>query len=450
MNKSDKLTIRFHEFELEHVNAKDWEIWEACRFDIYYKIRDQLDGIKTSLPHNNTPVRKTVKDIINTTGKLFKFIYYSLKNRHGNLMFSMSRFQDDKGVFYDPALNDIYESFKEKSFVIETAGDRNKRKYPGSSNPLLTIYSKLKKRTESFPIDLLNELNSHFKVHLNKGNLDDITRRYFNSKDFYLKFFKFFKPESVFISQNGPQKGIFRAANQLKIPIFELQHGIVYFSHLFYSFPKGINPKQLAIPDYFLTYSEFWKGKVEGYFPVKEIIVTGNTEASKSIQADEIYDLCFICCNAFMPIFIPFIGELYKHGYKGKICLKLHPQQSGQVDTLREIYKNNSLVEVLFVEKSMKEVIGLSKNFVTIQSTSAYEVLDAGKNLYLLKTLSYDVHDDIFDDERVCLIENPEDLLSFINKRNKVVEGKKICRFFEPFKTDSLNEIKKRIQGGML
>lgn len=66
------------------------------------------------------------------------------------------------------------------------------------------------------------------------------------------------------------------AAKKLKIPTVELQHGIIYKSHLAYIYPKVLSRE--LFPDYLLTYGEHFSKLVRKYssaFKDEHVIAVG-------------------------------------------------------------------------------------------------------------------------------------------------------------------------------
>ncbi len=91
----------------------------------------------------------------------------------------------------------------------------------------------------------------------------------------YLKLFKRLSPKIVVYTNNGNMKSVVDAASSLCVLTVELQHAIVSFLNVLYSYPNdrgifGILEKSTC-PNYFFTFGDFWNSKCN--LPSKKIAV---------------------------------------------------------------------------------------------------------------------------------------------------------------------------------
>lgn len=440
MEKKDidisEITRKFHQFEVQYIEEKDWELWDAIRYDVYYAIQDKILGVtNNSIPQISLKLNKFL--FIN---EILSFTIKSLLNRRKIFFFTNSRFKNNESRNFDPNFYDVYLNYEKDSFIVESMCVNSAFQYPVVFNRYIEIINKLSnyiKLSTKLPQYIIRNLNSYFNINIDNRIAEQALNKYIWQKNYYKIYLNICRPKAIFVTQNCIQKSLFRAAKELNIPLTEFQHGLVYFSHLQYSYPINVNPQLLSLPTYFFAYSYFWKDKIKKYFPVKDIIVSGNTYAAYISSKTVIYDLTFICTTAYMDIFLKFIEELKSNGYNKKVCLKLHPQQFLEYDYLTNKFSNTQEIDVIYNEVSMKDVIGMSKNLLAIQSTSIYEALDAGKRVYILKTLSYRIHSDVFDNPLVHLIDNLAELLTSINNPNNS-ELISHTKYFEPFKKEEI------------
>lgn len=432
MNQIDELTHKFHSFELESVRQEDWELWEAVRFDVYYRIQGaMLNADSPPLACNKN------KEIHSFWQKIWQGLSFvkACMARKQVLFFAASRFLNIQGEQYDPNITDVYALVKNDALIIDSYISSKPYEYDVVINRILSIIYRIYSHfpfSVKFPDSLIIEVNRHFDVIIEPRFYNQLICRYLSEKYFYTILLKLLRPKVIFITQNGIQKGLFAVAKYLGIPVVEFQHGIIYFSHLAYSYPQGLDSDLLNLPTYFFAFSEFWKKKIESCFPVEEICVSGNTKANEIYIGEKKYDLTFICTTAYMKRFLQIVSELRECGYAGKICLKLHPQQQNEVDHLRAITSSDKDIEVIYTEFSIKEIIGHSANIFAIQSTSVYEALDARKPVFLLKEMSYMVHQDVFAHPLVTLIEDMNDLKKCLQSEDSYNDMTDL-RFFEPF-----------------
>lgn len=429
---------KFSYFEKNIILDEDWEIWEACRYQIYYFIQNKLLNIIS----DNKKIKYSKGYYIRIIRECLHFIIKCIANRNKNILFVASRFIDKSGYYFDPNAWDIYELIKENVLVIDwIANEKGKTLYGSCINWPLKILKKIVKKKHRWPIYILTNIKTLFKISIPDELLNRWLNEYFLEKRYYYLLFKYIKPNRIFITQNGIQKGLFRAARDLNIPVIELQHGIVHASHIQYSLPKHIEKYRLAIPNFFLVFSEFWKDKIKDTYPVDKIIVSGGTVSSEIINHPIKYSVTFICSSYTMPYFIPMVRHLISMGFTGTICLKLHPGQIYEVSSIKSFFQDNRQVEVICNEISIKDIIGMSAAFVMIESTVAYEVLDANKPVYILTELSYEALSDIFKEDLVTLFSNADELFGYLKavKAPNFTDSKR--KYFEPFHKDRLLEL---------
>lgn len=424
----NEFTDKFHLFEKKEIRSEDTELWDVVRFDIsctlFYPLASILKKRK----------RRLYKDVFLQFFRFFVFLF-SMRKSYDFLFFSCSRFQNEEHKQYDPNILDIYEVLKNNSLCIDSYFSENHYQYPVVFDYFLRFKRRFcigKYREETigkFPSYILESIQKEFGIKIEDDVVHNLLTNFELEKDHYSKLFKCLKPKVIFLVQNGIQKGLFMAAKECNIPLVELQHGLVDASHLAYSYSSGIDVEKLILPSYFFVYSEFWKNRIN--YPIKEVVVMGNTGASKIVESVvKLYDVCVVCADVYMNEFFLFIDELIDCGYKGKICLKLHPNQFGEVDFIRHKYQIYSNINVVYTEVSMKTIISQSYSMLAIQSTSVYEALDAGVNVFIFKRLDYHIHNDILDYKGGHLVACVKD---FLNSHESDSVRCAQNSFFEPF-----------------
>lgn len=433
-----ELTKKFQKFEVDVIKSEDWEIWDAIRFYIFNYIRDTRLGVSFNANKPKSKHRNYLKLFVEAVN----FLNNCIRARGKNLIFAASRFKDEFGKNYDPNIVDIYDIIKDDCLILDSTNIEGQTAYPSIFNRWVFIVEKIFGRYSNYslPSYIRNEIHNEFGIIIQDEFINKYLRIYYSQKIYYYYLFKLIKPKRIFIVQNGIQKGLFRTAKDLRIPIIELQHGIIFYSHFAYSYPKTISKELLSNPNFFCVYSEFWKNKVIRNFPVEKIIVLGNSIASEVRLHPIKYALTFISTSDFTPRFIEIIKQLRAAGYNKPICLKLHPQQRNEVETIKKTLAKLPNIDVVYTEVSIKDIIGMSESLLTIQSTSAYEALDAGKKLFILKEKWYENHKDIFDNPLVELIENTDQLMTSLNQID-TVSSITHTGYFEPFHKERLQEV---------
>jgi hypothetical protein len=433
----------------EEKDSEGMLYWDIVRHDVFYLIYYHVANIQT-IPSKINYVSRFKNVLSNIFGVLnFKF---RVNRKYKYICFIASRNKNEKRENVDHISNDILEQIHKDSLVIESF-NRNKKNNKFNSifnfgiifeNSKISLAQILKKESIDLEFRISKILKNEFSIDINLNkSISEIIKKYKISKYYYLKLFKRTKPKAIFIVQNGIQKGLFEAANILGVPVIELQHGFIGFVHPAYSYPKNLKIKNLStFPSHFFTFSSFWTENL--HFPVKNIVPFGNSYfAMKKVKDRKEYDLTFIFANIYTKDLMKVIDDLLRFGYKGQICIKLHPNQISELKIIEETYKVFSNVSVLSNNISMSDVLSLSKSIVAVQSTSVYEALHNGVKVFIIKVKDYMTHEDILDDLNVYLIDNNQSIIKLTKNNFITTEKNSIFQEFKQNKfTAFLNNLK--------
>lgn len=438
-----EFTKRIHKLEVDHdfFNIKDQNgliYWDVVRHDIFYAIYFELAQIKIATPK----LHHDLKSRLNLLSKYAKnafSIRYLKANNYTNLCFACSRYKNDQNENIDYALNDILKTLDQKdTLILETNLKFNDRyHYPSIFNCgiVLEFYLKrikglLRKRV-AIDYTISNILKNEFKVTLDLDLLiNQLVNKYTVEYFYYRKFFQKLNPKRIFIVQNGIQKGLIKAANELNIPLYEMQHGLVSFIHPAYHYSKTLSLDHLnTFPSCFLSFSTFWSKNIN--YPVKKIATVGNNFFAQKLTAKNQEFVCTIISADIYSINLnQLLEELLIDGFSGNIALKLHPNQSQEIDIIRGKFKNFSNVKVIYDELSIKELLQLSSSILAVQSTCVYEALDNNIKVLIYKIKDYKTHDDIFENPNVYQVSNFNEVNLCLQR--KYIFEKENC-FFETF-----------------
>lgn len=427
-------------FEKKH---KDIFIWDIIRFDVYYELLWKLKS-KVSIKHKNSSKLLILKEIM-------FFIYSLLFRKYDVIFFTASRNKHFNGKFFDQNLEDILVKYP-KAICFESF-ERNleklKNKKISIHNPInvFRILFKNFYRENNFTeiIDLINkEFNSN---SLTNEDLNNLIIQYQIDYKFYSLIFRFKKPKVIFITQNGIQKGLFAAAKKFKIPVIEVQHGIIDEGHLSYNYCKNIDysGNKISLPSYFFTFSEFWAKDL--YYPVNEIINIGNSYYSSQNEIDlKKSEKGLLVASS--DIFGENLKELvidFSLKYKLPIYFKLHPNQYFQKEYFQDEFKEFDNVAVFTNNKTVYELLELSCAVLVIQSTVIYEALHMKKIGIILKKQTYTRHNHLTGNPNVFLIDNSNDLFDALNNNYREDDSGKYL-FFEEFKNENFLNFMKKIE----
>jgi hypothetical protein len=434
--KIHQLEVKYNFFNVK--NESGLAYWDIARHDVFYAVYYELAGIKLI----NTPANKKVS-IINS---IFKYFYHTFKlnaaisnNLPKYLCFTFSRYRNEKNENIDYAIDDIVSTLPQnKTLILENNIKFGESfVYPSYLNTgaiasgYLNKFQKLfsKKEKQSFLITQI--LEEHFDV---KTDLDQIItsliKRYNLELNYYLKLFKKVNPEKIFMVQSGIQKGLFQAADQLKIPTYEMQHGLVSFIHPAYDYPKQIDLRNSGnFPTYFLSFSPFWSDNI--HYPVKKIITLGNTFFSNKPDPQPLeFDLTIIFADIYTNDLIELLDNFLSKGSSVRIAIKLHPNQIKDVDYVTNHFAEFPNVKVIYDERTIKELLLVSDSILAVQSTCVYEALYDQVKVLIYKVKDYHTHEDIFSNPNVYQIDNCNEINDIL-KRTYILDDQ--TSFFNPF-----------------
>lgn len=109
--------------------------------------------------------------------------------------------------------------------------------------------------------DWVSRLNTEFHCQCSSRDIERIIDRYTSyykiAVKYYKRSLKNFKAVVVVCHYEFQRMVLTAAAKKMKIPVIELQHGIMSEDHIAYNFCDNISAEYL--PDVFLCYGRFWK-----------------------------------------------------------------------------------------------------------------------------------------------------------------------------------------------
>jgi len=445
-------TVKFHALETKYnlfheQDSNDVLYWDIVRHDVFYAIYYELSGIQTITTSRNPSILSKIISI-------FKYGYHALRlsialkaKSYKYFCFTCSRYKNENKENIDYAVNDLLLVIKAETLILESNIKFNDEYYHDcffNVGPVINTYKfkvkrlgRERKHYSSFTVSQI--LKKEFGVNTDIDLvITNLINRYNIEYSYYLKLFKKSIPEKIFLVQNGIQKALFHAANNLEIPVYEMQHGLVSFIHPAYDYPKHVDLSHLkTLPTYFLSFSEFWSNNI--HYPVKKIRTIGNTFfAQKPALKDKVFDLTFISADIYALDLIALLDDLLVAGFEKKIAVKLHPNQFHDLEYIKRHFSSFPNVTIVFNELSVKELLLVSQAILAVQSTCVYEALYYQVKVLIYKIKDYRTHEDIFDNPNVYQIVNHTEIKSCLN--NSYISGNNIP-FFENFKTNQFLEL---------
>ncbi|MBO5100709.1 MAG: hypothetical protein J6B63_05330 [Treponema sp.] len=431
MDFYDKIK-KFFDFELS-LNENELQYWDIFRHDLFL-ICVYNSSFETKKEHEKKKsILNFLKNSVSCIFEFIKFPFIILKNKRKRILFQCSRYKiNDK--FVDVNTLDFYELYKNDFFCIETYF---------YTNYVFSCYKKIVKKIKKYKKNLFSDffvtkINNYFGISLDLSFYNNRIIDYYIEMSYYMYYFNLLKPKSIFFIQNGIHKGMIKAAKLLHIPISEIQHGEIGMSHPAYFYPKGFSSKNIIAADYLFVWSEYWKQRIN--FPGVTIFSSGNSYYSytnENMEHEKCYSFVIISNSEHTPIFDKFLEKLFKIGYNGSICYKLHSNQKNEFKTIKTKWQNFKNLEVVLFEKNVLELLSMTDNVLVIHSTVVFQALNNNKKVLLYSANEeYLSHKDVFDDPNLYIV---NDVMDFIFSLNKpVCESKD--KYYEKFdKENNLN-----------
>ncbi len=445
--KSENKVLEFfkiiHDFEKKHdlftLNNKGICEWDIVRSKVienlfykyfinetYYESKSEITKVKLRFV---TKVKKTLIWLLWFLINEINF-YISLKPKK-YIFLKISRFQNTKGV-NDAVSDEIYDCLKADSNEFETF--KNKQ----------TDIVKLGHIYQTFHLFTFKNLYRKFRFRKNKNYslTDKLLLEFPNTKtenwneliqkellDFEIEYrfakriFKKSKPKGFFFT--GIAKGYTQAANDLGIAAIEIQHSPLNAADIFYSYNKLISYENIkSLPKFLLVNSNLWEERI--FYPPKFINIGSNYFFNSSFlneSSNEKNTILFVSDlinNALIKNYIKKIIATNKFNLN-KIVFKLHSAETAIYELTKKEFQEYKNVEVILNQKNISELLDESIVAFVIYSTVAYQAIQKGVKVNVLKTGYYEGAYDILGLNSVNLVDLNADIdesLLMINRHN--------------------------------
>jgi hypothetical protein len=385
-------------------------IWDILRFHVYV---DYLWNAKT-----DRPVRKVSGWLLIQSLRRIVYLFFFLFRRsRPNLFFVHSRDRRPDGRFYDKNSIDFLQRLAGESHILETC-EASGMKYayaPALLSPaslLNRLYFRFY-RHKDYSV-LLEKMNTAFGLRWNNRRINRQISYFKSERLFYNWLFRAKKTKRLYATCNHP-KAIFYAARENGVETIELQHGIIDRGHIAYHYPSEVKSGDRAYcPDILLTFSGFWCRDI--HYPTKKIIPVGNTiladveVTGKAIDPDSRV-IGFISADVFGLTLTELAIEYARLNPSHHLLFKLHPNQYDQAREYVQKFADHPGIRVITNEQPTEKVILSCDAIVLIQSTIAYQALQAGIPVFIYKRMTYYRHAHIFSSLNVRLIDHARQIV---------------------------------------
>jgi len=258
------------------------------------------------------------------------------------------------------------------------------------------------------------------------------------------------KPKVTVVVVSYGKEDIIEACKSMKIPVLELQHGVIHVHHLGYSYQGNIRRK-LTFPDYLLSFGDYWSNYVEYPIPRERILPVGyplmDEERHKYKNTKRKKQIVFISQQLSGEALSKFALELSKiKGNPYNIVFKLQPQEC---ETWKEAYPWLIGANMEVVDKRsdiLHKILAESVAQVGVSSTAIFEGMAFGLTTYLVDGAGVEIFDPLLKEGLVHKAVSPEHLLEHLKEQSSE-SSFETDYIFKRGATKSIIEIIKRMSG---
>lgn len=302
---------------------------------------------------------------------------------------------------------------------------------PALTNKIRFLAKKLKKE--------FNQDINYQNIILNAYRINEI------EKYFYRKILDRIKPKKVFVVVWYANLGLVNACREKKIPVIEIQHGVIDKYHMGYFWGAEVEEKFYSyFPSIILTFGEYWNKKISLPNKNAEKVSIGfdyfNTEVAKynSKERENKGDLLFITQKSIGGQLRKFIKRFTNEYPNIKVGIKIHPAEDMNLYK-KELGDSNSIT--FFESENIYELYSKYQYICGVYSTALYESLASGNNTIIISSIDgWQYLQDLIDENMVFSVSDTEELAKIVTDKIQL-EIQKANSIFESYNSNSLSLI---------
>jgi hypothetical protein len=390
MNKNWTNFLRFESKNnlFDITDSDGIHVWDTIRYYVYVNIfGSPVDTVSEKMTFNK--LKKLIKRFFLEIKIIFLFF-----GKQKKVLFFLSSRNKFNTHYIDQNAYHALSFFEPKDrLIIESFNIGKDTEYYDEMflHPCYSYFLKLFYKRRDFNFEwILQKIVEEFTNSQESISIHSLSKEYeyfYFSKNIYSFLLKKRGIKKIFMTQNGIQKGIFYAANNLKIPVYEFQHGSIEYGHPSYSYPENY---QLAdktyLPDKIVALSDFWFKDV---FLPTSVIPIGNDffypQGYESIEFSK-KNILIISANIVGKQLSEMISDLAtKKSFSDfNILFKLHPNQLSELQDFQFYFKNYTNVTVYGNEISVPDLLKKCETtFSTYISTASYEAIQCNRKVLI-------------------------------------------------------------------
>lgn len=409
--------------------------WERVRFGIYHQL--VLSKVGVSVRSETRPRSKLnyyVSAIINIIRNPFLV-------RAKKILFvgTPRRILRPDGHWWDVYTDPIIRRLSEPSLSLEYSFQFNHSNPPRTKNlrylDFIEFLShlrqtlglskvKLSKQEDRLLIQIREEISIRFGVDINIKNRVVLTLEKRKARlPLYQFLLRHIRTQIAIIAVSYGKEDFIEACKSMRIPVAELQHGIIHRYHLAYSY-EGETRRKFTFPDYFLSFGDYWSRRIDYPVENKNVIPVGypliDEKRLKYKNVQKKKQVIFISQPQSGASLSKIALELSKDkDLQYKIVYKLHSEER---KNWRKSYPwlVDSDVQVIDTTKDiLHKLLAESEVQIGVGSTAIYEGLAFGLRTYLMDGPGIDYFDSLIESGTALMIDSVDNL------KQKIMDPKK-------------------------
>jgi hypothetical protein len=412
--------------------------WEYIRQPIIATIHKLHEGRGSSLIKGPS-IRKRLWFLIISFARLWKNPIFAKK---ADILFISSprRILKKDGYWWDTITDYIMEDLEQNYVSIEHNINLEHRNPPRTSNlwyfdfqhSLIYIAEKLGIFQVSLSNDekaLLKKIEDEIRQTFGlKIDVKRLTLMHLGYRRIRVPYFQFvlrrIRPKAIVLLTSYGKEDLIEPAKALRIPVIELQHGLINRIHPGYSFPEGKTMKK-TFPDWLFTFGDYWSNSVDYPIDDKHVVSAGfphldaeRIALSNLRKRKQILVISQWTIGKDLSRFAADLSKLNELGYN--IIYKLHPLE---YKNWQEIYPwlVDSNVDVIHDSTmSIYRLFAESEIQIGVYSTAIYEGLAFGLRTYILDTYGAENTQQLIEDGVAVKVATAEELVDHLRSNERL------------------------------
>ena len=471
--KLSEYTEKFLKFEVNNnifeKKISGIEYWIYLRFEVFYSLA-YMFGLG-NLPYSND-VYKKIEFSISKKKKLFNKIFCNQdKLKQKDILIMPDRRLFQMGKKYRCIYTDYLEKKIRKSYCVLSFGDMyyntnirlnfknlyfvDLEKFQKREKILINDFSRID--TKVFFEEVILPLEQCFSIEIK----DELAYRWMESlysklsryelyKRYYEWILDIIMPKIIIFTDYYSYYHMIlcEVAKQKKIPVIELQHGIVNKKHISYNFLERCCYK--SFPDYFFSYG-FKEKEVDMPIDKDRIIPVGfpEIEAAKGKKDNNSKPTILVVSSIDIELaklavkLSELLGNEYNYFYK------LHPLEIAEwKTTIGELFCNTPYTVIDTMDKTIHHYLNMADWVIGTGSTALFEANYFECKIVVQKIREYENCEELYENGYALLVEDVNDLADIIKKNE--FEPKKDGYFYRDNSLDNMMKAIDDIIGGKI